>query len=181
MELATSLDGHARLRLSKPIELGSESLGSMDNKALNRSVLCVRVGQVVRWSYLPLHPTTIFTNSNLFDASVNAGVIQITVTSKSQTSTASRYSLKALLCLILVSACYLGGRESQQSTIREQQERIDRLEAKVAASDEERISRAQQLANLFAQNRQLANSLAANKEESDIQVPANRTDNTTQQ
>ena len=108
-------------------------------------------------------------------------VIQITVTSKSQTSTASRYSLKALLCLILVSACYLGGRESQQSTIREQQERIDRLEAKVAASDEERISRAQQLANLFAQNRQLANSLAANKEESDIQVPANRTDNTTQQ
>ena len=82
---------------------------------------------------------------------------------------------------MLVAACYFGGRESQQSTIREQQERIDQLEAKVAASDNERISRAQQLANLFAQNRQLATSLAAHQEESDKQVPANRTGNTIRQ
>jgi hypothetical protein len=80
-----------------------------------------------------------------------------------------------------MAACYLGGRESQQSTIREKQERIERLEAKVAVSDEKRIRRAQQLANLFAQNRQLATSLAAHKEEPDIQVSTNRTDDTTRQ
>ncbi|QEG22254.1 hypothetical protein MFFC18_21300 [Mariniblastus fucicola] len=42
---------------------------------MNRSVLIATVGQVVGWSYLPLYPTTVFTTSNLFDASVNVGVI----------------------------------------------------------------------------------------------------------
>ncbi|QEG22019.1 hypothetical protein MFFC18_18800 [Mariniblastus fucicola] len=50
--------------------------GTLDNKTLNRSVLIARVGLVVGWSYLPLYPTTVFTNSILFDASVNVGVIQ---------------------------------------------------------------------------------------------------------
>ncbi|QEG22271.1 hypothetical protein MFFC18_21470 [Mariniblastus fucicola] len=49
----------------------------LDNKALNRSVHSVEDGQVVGWSYLPLYPTTVFTTSNLFDTSVNAGVIQL--------------------------------------------------------------------------------------------------------
>ena len=49
----------------------------LDNKALNRSVRCVRVGQSSDGRNLPLYPTTVFTNSSLFDASVNAGVIQI--------------------------------------------------------------------------------------------------------
>ena len=57
--------------------MGSESLGSMDNKALNRSVLTARVGQSPDGRNLPLYPATVFTNSILFDASVNAGVIQL--------------------------------------------------------------------------------------------------------
>ncbi|QEG21991.1 hypothetical protein MFFC18_18520 [Mariniblastus fucicola] len=55
----------------------NQSIGLLDNKALNRSVHFARVGLVVGWSYLPLYPTTVFTTSTLFDASVNAGVIQL--------------------------------------------------------------------------------------------------------
>ena len=55
-------DCNARLRLAKPIGYGNESLGSMDNKALNRSVLIARAGQSSDGRNLPLYPTTIFTN-----------------------------------------------------------------------------------------------------------------------
>ena len=48
---------NTRLRLAEPIELATGSLGSMDNKALNRSVLAARVGQSSNGRVLPLYPT----------------------------------------------------------------------------------------------------------------------------
>ena len=54
----------------------SKSFGCLDNNALNRSVQTARVGQLSDGRDLPLYPTTVFTTSTLFDASVNAGVIQ---------------------------------------------------------------------------------------------------------
>ncbi|QEG22291.1 hypothetical protein MFFC18_21670 [Mariniblastus fucicola] len=54
---------------------GKQFTRLLDNKALNRSVHFARVGQSPDGRKLPLYPTPVFTNSNLFDASVNAGVI----------------------------------------------------------------------------------------------------------
>ena len=43
-------------------DIESESLGCLDNKALNRSVLIARVGQSPDGRILPLYPALVFTN-----------------------------------------------------------------------------------------------------------------------
>ena len=52
----------ARLRQLKPLELKSRSLGCLDNKALNRSVLRRQGWLVVGWSWPPIVSDSIFTN-----------------------------------------------------------------------------------------------------------------------
>ena len=76
------------------------SICCLDNKALNRSVLCVRVGQSSDGRNLPLYPTTVFTNSNLLVRSVNAGVMSLSqLTMKLRFTIRTALFLMALACL----------------------------------------------------------------------------------
>ena len=68
---------NARLRWFRPVELGGESSGCLDDKALNRSVHFARVGQSSDVRFATILSDSSFTISILFDASVNAGVMSL--------------------------------------------------------------------------------------------------------
>ena len=87
-----------------------ESPGCLDNKALNRSVLSFGVGKSPDARFAPILSDSIFTTSTLFDASVNAGVIQtkvMMVDEKEKTSNRLRkrwfqFSLRGFLLAVAI-------------------------------------------------------------------------------
>ena len=67
----------ARLRQFNPTQMESKSLGCLDNKALNRSVLTVRVGWSSDVRFATIVSDSSFSTSILSVTSVNAGVIHL--------------------------------------------------------------------------------------------------------
>ena len=82
-----------------------------------------------------------------------------------------------MLLLILLAAFYLAGRESQLPMIQEQSEQIEQLQNEHEA---ERVARAKQLNNLFAQVRQTQQSLRRHVEEPTIEDPGQQSEDTSE-
>ena len=95
----------ARLRQLKPLELKSRSLGCLDNKALNRSVLRRQGWLVVGWSWPPIVSDSIFTNLHNLSARLTRALSNSTFPSQLR-FVQMKFSI--LSVILLTTICVMG-------------------------------------------------------------------------